>query len=87
MTRPLKVNGVSTALLDALAQHRARRAESCARRPRHTDEHVARVVGTERMVAGAPQLYIYQCEICRGWHLTRQILAPFWAADYYEKSK
>lgn len=89
MTRPHKINGIPAKLLDDLAAHRARCEVTCARKKRHPDEHVARAIGTEQMADGrAPyQLYIYQCKVCRGWHLTKQTLAPFWAADYYEKDK
>lgn len=89
MTRPLKINGVHTTVLDAIAHHRARCEQTCARKARYPDEHVARAVGTEHMENGkAPyQLYIYQCRVCRGWHLTKQTLAPFWAADYYTKGE
>ena len=87
MTRPHKVNGIPAAVLDALAAHRARCEATCSRKKRYTDEHVARAMGTEQMVHAPYQLYIYQCRVCRGWHLTKQTLAPFWAADYYEKEK
>lgn len=87
MTRPLKQNGIATALLDALADHRARCEQTCARKIRYASDHVARAVGTEQMAGGAPQLFIYQCKVCRGWHLTKQEAAPYWAADYYEKNK
>lgn len=89
MTRPLKINGVHTTVLDAIAHHRARCEATCSRKMRYPDEHVARAVGTEQMATGrAPQqLFIYQCKVCRGWHLTKQEAAPFFAADYYTKDK
>lgn len=87
MTRPHKVGGVPAALLDELAAHRARGVATCQRKKRYPDEHVARAMGTEQMGHAHYQLYIYQCRTCRGWHLTKQTLAPFWAADYYEKTK
>lgn len=37
---------------------------------RHENEEDARLAAREGMLRSAPQLYVYECSFCKGWHLT-----------------
>lgn len=87
MTRPRKVNGVETALIEQIATHRAAVQRTCHSKRRYADEHAARAVGIECMAGGAQPLYTYRCPCCKGWHLTKQEQPPYFAAGYFEKNK
>lgn len=46
---------------------------ACLNKHRHPDEFTARAAAMHQIQwKGAPVLYVYQCDECRGWHLTRR---------------
>ena len=42
---------------------------SCAGRRRYVSEHLARVAAMARRVLGKPAMPVYQCRLCKGWHI------------------
>lgn len=64
---------------------RAKDADVCASKRRHSDEVSARAAGSlhlEENGKGQTELYAYRCQCCFGWHLTRFPQgAPITAAD------
>lgn len=86
MTRPLKVNGVSAAVLAEIEKHRQEAIARCKKRTRY-DELGARALGMKLMETSPEQRYIYKCKVCNGWHITRQPQPPYYAADYFVKGK
>lgn len=62
MTAPLRRNGKLVAVIE----------RSCAAKKRYPDDIVARIVGQVQQEYWGFKMYIYPCEICRGWHLTKQ---------------
>lgn len=75
MTAPLRRNG--RLITDIV--------KGCERKHRHPDEFVARAAGQARQEQSGVKLYVYLCEICRGWHLTKNWNGPQSAVDYYTK--
>lgn len=61
MTQPLRRSGM-------LVAHILR---GCEGKRRHPDEFVARAVGQILGEQNQVKLYMYECKLCRGWHLTR----------------
>lgn len=61
MTQPLRRSGmlVSTIL------------RGCEGKRRYSDEFGARAAGQCLEVENSVKLYMYPCEVCRGWHLTK----------------
>jgi hypothetical protein len=56
---------------------------SCESKVRYTSEDVARAVGIERQNDSAVPLFIYECPLCRGWHLTKRARPKELAVDFY----
>lgn len=50
----------------------------CARKNRYRSYEKARRDAVNKQKRGAPRLYVYHCDYCDGWHLTRK---PFWYDD------
>lgn len=49
------------------------RGRMCERKARFPDEYVARARAAQLIEQGRadrPQLWVYQCPVCRGWHMT-----------------
>lgn len=86
MTAPKKQNGVA---LEVMKEYETRqqknKVEGCQKKKRYSDEFAARASGVCRMTAEGVRLYIYQCNYCRGWHLTRKEHAPYYAVDYFTR--
>lgn len=61
MTQPLRKSGM-------LVAHILR---GCEGKRRYSDEYGARAAGQCPQVENQVKLYMYPCELCRGWHLTR----------------
>lgn len=61
MTQPLRRSGM---LVSAILR-------GCENKRRFPDEFVARAVGQGVAERNAVKMYWYQCEICRGYHLTK----------------
>ena len=87
MTRPNKVNGIDMAMVEAIEVAKRRSQECCKRKRRFADEFAARAQGMHELEVDKfiGQLYVYKCQWCRGWHLTRQELRHEDAVDYYFK--
>ena len=83
MTRPNKVNGIDMAMVDAIEETKRRSQECCKRKTRYSDDHAARAAGLYALKEDKfiGQLYVYKCQWCRGWHLTRQELRHEDAVD------
>lgn len=61
---------------------------NCRAKIRHRSKSVARVVGQRELrTKGGPMLYVYQCEVCSEWHLTRQKQPSPSAAVTYERKR
>ncbi len=68
-------------------------ARSCTGKNRYTSEYIARATGQFRLnderpghAAETQTLWPYPCQLCRGWHLTKQLqanVAPITAASMY----
>lgn len=65
----------------------AQQARSCIEKKRYSSEQAARVCGTGAAAAFQAPLWIYPCQICRGWHLTSSKRSDVWAVDYYTKEE
>ena len=63
MTQPLRQSGI-------LFEHIRR---GCHAKNRYSDEYGARAAGQCLQEENEVKLYMYPCELCRGWHLTRRI--------------
>lgn len=61
MTAPLRQNGRLVTTI----------VGGCTRKSRYSDEHGARAIGQIVEGQSGVPLFIYQCGICRGWHLTK----------------
>lgn len=61
MTQPLRRSGI---LLSTILR-------GCEGKRRYSDEFGARGAGQCLQVENAVKLYLYPCDICRGWHLTK----------------
>lgn len=61
MTEPLRRNGM-------LVTHIVR---GCSDKRRYSDEYGARGAGQCLQKENIVKLYMYQCDICKGWHLTK----------------
>lgn len=48
--------------------------KNCRAKRRYADELAARAAGMDALhrYHNAPCLYVYQCQHCHGWHLTRR---------------
>ena len=49
------------------------RTRMCLRKVRFPDEYVARARCAQLIEQGradSPRLFVYQCPVCRGWHMT-----------------
>ena len=62
--------------------------KSCWNKVRYPDEFVARAVGQEIQLKREVKLYIYPCNECRGFHLTRKTQSERtrWASVDYDHS-
>ena len=86
MTAPLRRDGRLVADIEKEQREEAARlARRCASKSRYADEYAARGSGTRQMKFVKKQIYIYQCQICRGWHLTSKWQPPPFSADYFER--
>jgi len=66
----------------------AKAERSCFSKVRHTSEAVARAVGVEqRRKPTTPPLFVYHCQLCFGWHLTRKDVGAAAAVEYFIKEK
>ncbi|MDQ3726599.1 MAG: hypothetical protein M3335_12050 [Actinomycetota bacterium] len=48
------------------------RHRECRRKQRYRSEAEARDVAEQQMRQGSPELKVYECIWCRGWHLARR---------------
>lgn len=62
MTPPLRRSGILVATIK----------RGCEDKRRYTDEMVARANGQRLSELNGVELFIYPCNLCRGWHLTRR---------------
>lgn len=73
MTAPKKINGVKREVL----------ARMCREKNRYPDEITARAAGSHYIDTDQiPDLWVYFCEHCRGWHLTSKRHNPRWHVLY-----
>lgn len=87
MTKPNNEFGVSVAFKEQIRQNMEKsRKRSCEWKKRYADEFSCRAAGIGHMEEKSIQLYLYKCQHCRGWHLTKNERPPYFAADYLLKS-
>ncbi len=56
---------------DAVTAKAGRRGhQECGRKARYATLRMAQQIADRRMALGAPQLWVYLCPHCNGWHLT-----------------
>lgn len=52
---------------------------ACANKRRYSDEFAARAAAQHVITVDSPErLWVYQCEFCRGWHLTSRKQGRRW---------
>ena len=61
MTQPLRRSGMLVANI----------LRGCEGKRRYPDEITCRCAGQVLQVENQVKLYMYPCEICKGWHLTK----------------
>ncbi|CAG9183784.1 hypothetical protein [Cupriavidus pampae] len=66
MTAPTREQGMT----------RLRRAKQCSSKQRFADELSAKAWGATRQQATGTPLWVYRCNQCRGYHLTRSDNGP-----------
>jgi hypothetical protein len=58
----------------------AERAAKCRAKVRHVTSDAAHAAGRRRLELGAaPTLWVYHCNVCFGWHLTKRNRGFEWA--------
>lgn len=58
---------------------------SCSSKRRYTSEDMARAYGMQYQVQNKVKLWLYNCRICLGWHLTKSNNGHRSAVDTYTK--
>lgn len=61
MTAPSRTSGIAN----------VRRVSQCTSKNRYSDELAARAMGQRQALRQGIQLWVYHCNLCNGWHLTR----------------
>lgn len=74
MTAPLRRSGILVSTI----------VGSCSRKQRYSDEFGARAAGQLFGTKSNIKLYVYPCNLCKGWHITKRPQSRKYAADYYE---
>jgi len=72
MSAPKRRNG-------ALVKHIER---GCTSKVRYPDAITARAAGQYYGDSNQVTLYVYQCQFCKGWHLTKKKQRDYYRADY-----
>jgi hypothetical protein len=73
MTAPQRRNGILVSTI----------VRGCESKLRFADELTARAAGQHDGEKYQTRMFVYQCHICRGWHLTRKPQRkPGMAADF-----
>lgn len=62
MTAPLRRNGKLVSTIE----------RGCENKQRYSDEFGARAAGLLYQKKNTVKLYLYPCDLCRGWHLTKR---------------
>ena len=76
MTAPLRSHGRLVSVI----------LRGCHNKKRYPDQIIARIIGQEQEKANGVKLYVYNCKICRGVHLTRNRQSnPAMAVDWVFK--
>lgn len=66
MTAPRKDHGVNRDKIE----------RSCTSKNRHPDVYTVVAIGITQSERSGVKLYYYLCEICEGWHLTKNRYSP-----------
>lgn len=65
---------------------REREARRCTSKNRYTDEFTARAMGQCQEERHGLPLWLYRCDLCRGWHLTKHPQSAGWKRVTYDYS-